>query len=293
MQNNTPFKQPPVVLAIAGSDSSGGAGIQADIKACAALGAFAATVITATTAQNSLGVRSVWAPPAEHLADQIDAVMQDLPVAAIKIGMVGSETSIHAIAERLEYWREQAAGHRVGKISVVLDPVMVASSGAMLLQPGAQNALVNRLIPLADLITPNLPEARWLRGGDPDPKTSGDHANDNRALLDSLASMFPTQHILLKDGHGSGQRIVDLLHLAHESIPLALESRRIDSNNTHGTGCSLSSAIAALRAHGLTWSEAVRGAQTYVFRAIEASQSWKICAGHGPLQHFHSLVAHS
>ncbi len=281
---------PSVVLAIAGSDSSGGAGIQADLKAAAALGAYAATVITATTAQNTLGVRSIWAPPPEHLQDQIDAVMQDLPVRCIKVGMVGSAKAIKAIAESLARWT-QGPGDA---IAVVLDPVMVASSGASLLQPDARDALIEQLIPLASIITPNLPEAAALIGANASAtqealNTVGAVGADTppALLMELLQKRFPRQHILLKDGHGQGAEIQDLLSLApHTASSRVYRSPRIDSRNTHGTGCTLSSAIASLIAQGHSWEDAVGLAQAYVHRAIEASQHWSLGHGHGPLQHF-------
>jgi hydroxymethylpyrimidine/phosphomethylpyrimidine kinase len=260
----------PVALTIAGSDSSGGAGIQADLKTFAALGVYGASVITALTAQNTSGVSGIHRVPADFVTAQIDAVFGDLEVKAVKIGMVAERATIDAIAAGLARWSPK---------HVVLDPVMVATSGDHLLAPDAVDALRTRLIPHALLITPNLPEAAAL---------VKEPVADNVAAIESqgarLLAMGCTA-VLIKGGHGQGSESIDYL-FAGERI-IALAAPRVATRNTHGTGCSLSSAIAAGLAKGEDLESAVRGAKTWISAAIAAADRLAVGHGHGPVHHFH------
>jgi hydroxymethylpyrimidine/phosphomethylpyrimidine kinase len=260
----------PVALTIAGSDSSGGAGIQADLKTFAAFGVYGASVITALTAQNTRGVRGIHEVPADFVTAQLDAVFDDLDVAAVKIGMVAQLSTIKAIA---------AALSRKSPPHVVLDPVMVATSGDRLLSADAIKRLRERLIPLASLITPNLPEAAAL--------LEEGVASDEAAIAGQgkrlLAMGAPA--VLIKGGHGQGRESIDYLFSGDDII--ALPAPRVATKNTHGTGCSLSSAIAAGLAKGETLEQAVRGAKIWITAAIEAADRLGIGHGHGPIHHFH------
>jgi hydroxymethylpyrimidine/phosphomethylpyrimidine kinase len=260
----------PIALTIAGSDSSGGAGIQADLKTFAALGVYGASVITALTAQNTTGVSGIHPVPAGFVAAQMDAVFGDLDVKAVKIGMVAQLASIETIAAALARW---SPAH------VVLDPVMVATSGDRLLSPDAVAGLRAKLIPRATLITPNLPEAAALLD---EPVASGEAAiaGQGRRLL---ALGCPA--VLIKGGHGQGPESIDYLITASGTI--ALPAPRIATDNTHGTGCSLSSAIAALLAKGEALETAVRQAKAWVSAAIAAADRLEVGHGHGPIHHFH------
>ncbi|THD56205.1 MAG: bifunctional hydroxymethylpyrimidine kinase/phosphomethylpyrimidine kinase [Bradyrhizobium sp.] len=260
----------PIALTIAGSDSSGGAGIQADLKTFAALGVYGASVITALTAQNTTGVSGIHPVPAAFVAAQIDAVFGDLDVKAVKIGMVAQLASIEAIAAALARW---SPAH------VVLDPVMVATSGDLLLAPDAVAGLRAKLVPRATLLTPNLPEAAALLD---EPVASGEAAiaGQGRRLL---ALGCPA--VLVKGGHGQGPESIDYLITASGTI--ALPAPRIATDNTHGTGCSLSSAIAALLAKGEALETAVRQAKAWISAAIAAADRLEVGHGHGPIHHFH------
>ncbi len=261
---NNASKQPVRVLSIAGSDSGGGAGIQADIKTISALGGYAMSAITAITAQNTISVTAVQTTPPKLVRAQIKAVLDDLGVDAIKIGMVGDAFVISAIADAL-------AGINV---PIILDPVMVASSGAALLPDDAVQILRDRLVPMARLITPNMPEAEALSG------QNIITLNDQRVAAETILAMGP-RAVLIKGGHGTGEKLTDfLLWDKGEAI---FESRRIKTTQTHGTGCTLSSAIATLLAQGLSLSEAVRLARKYVRGAIEHAPGFG--DGHGPLDH--------
>jgi hydroxymethylpyrimidine/phosphomethylpyrimidine kinase len=260
----------PIALTIAGSDSSGGAGIQADLKTFAALGVYGASVITALTAQNTRGVSGINPVPAGFVTAQIDAVFDDLDVKAVKIGMVAEPATIEAIAAALARWLPA---------NVVLDPVMVATSGARLLSADAVSGLRTKLIPRAALITPNLPEAAALLD-EPVASIEADIASQGRRLL---AMGCPA--VLIKGGHGQGAESIDYLFSA-DSV-LALQAPRIATGNTHGTGCSLSSAIAALLAKGEALETAVRNAKAWVTAAIAAADRLDIGHGHGPIHHFH------
>ena len=260
----------PIALTIAGSDSSGGAGIQADLKSFAALGVYGASVITALTAQNTRGVTGIHPVPADFVTAQIDAVFSDLAVGAVKIGMVVQLATIDAIAAGLARWRPK---------HVVLDPVMVATSGDPLLAADAVEALRKKLIPCAALITPNLPEAAALLD-EPAAASEAGIEDQGRRLL---AMGCPA--VLIKGGHGQGAESTDYLVTAGRVI--ALSAPRIATRNTHGTGCSLSSAIAAGLAKGEDLENAVRNAKAWVSAAIAAADRFAVGHGHGPIHHFH------
>jgi len=260
----------PVALTIAGSDSSGGAGIQADLKTFAAFGVYGASVITALTAQNTQGVRGIHPVPSDFVTAQMDAVFDDLDVAALKIGMVAELSIIEAIAAALSRW---TPAH------IVLDPVMVATSGDRLLSSDAVSALRRHLIPKASLITPNLPEAAALLE-EPIASDETSITNQGRRLLAMGAAA-----VLIKGGHGQGAESIDYLFVGGGVT--ALPAPRIATKNTHGTGCSLSSAIAAGLAKGEPLEQAVRGAKTWITAAIAAADRLGVGKGHGPIHHFH------
>ncbi len=257
------------VLVIAGSDSGGGAGIQADIKTITALGGYAATAITALTAQNTMGVFSVHQLPASFVAEQIGLVLDDIGADCIKVGMLQRAEIVTAVADVLE--------NRAGDIPIVVDPVMVAKGGSALLDEGSVEALKQRLIPLADLITPNLPEAEAL---------SGDvMGNDAGAMLRKLADLGAGA-VMLKGGHMPGGTVVDRLWTGAGEVE-AFESPRIETTNTHGTGCTLASAIAVGIAQGMELRRAVVRARRYLLEAIRTAPGYG--HGHGPLNHAHTI----
>jgi|SRR5579871_4822936 len=262
----------PVALTIAGSDSSGGAGIQADLKTFTAFGVYGASVITALTAQNTRGVSGVLPVPAAFVTAQIDAVFDDLEVAAVKIGMVAELSIIEAIAAALSRWKPA---------TIVLDPVMVATSGDRLLPADAVIGLCRDLVPKAALVTPNLPEAAALLN-EAIASDEAAIANQGRRLL-----AMGAQAVLIKGGHGQGPESIDYLFRGDDVI--ALREPRIATTNTHGTGCSLSSAIAAGLAKGETLDAAVRHAKTWITAAIAAADRLGVGKGHGPIHHFHRL----
>jgi len=262
----------PVALTIAGSDSSGGAGIQADLKTFAAFGVYGASVITALTAQNTQGVSGIHQVPAVFVTAQLDAVFGDLEVKAVKIGMVAQLATIEAIMAGLERWTPR---------NVVLDPVMVATSGDRLLAADAVEALRTRLIPRASLITPNLPEAAALLN---EPVASSEAAIERQGRQ-LLAMGCPA--VLIKGGHGQGTESIDYLFSAGGTV--ALTAPRIATKNTHGTGCSLSSAIAAGLAKGDDLETAVRSAKVWVSAAIAAADRISVGHGNGPIHHFHAF----
>lgn len=261
----------PRVLTIAGSDSGGGAGIQADLKTFSALGCYGMTAITAITAQNTQGVRAIHGIPSEMLAAQIDAVVEDIGVDAVKIGMLHSPDVVHVVAQAI---RQYDLPH------VVLDPVMVATSGDRLIAAETVQVLVQELFPLATLITPNLDEAQLLLGQSI--RGQDDLEPAARALL-----ALGAQGVLLKGGHLPGNEVVDLLLLPQQPA-VRLASPRIASRNVHGTGCTLSSAIAAHVAMGQTLTQAVASARDYILAAIEAGAAVRTGHGHGPLNHGHA-----
>jgi hydroxymethylpyrimidine/phosphomethylpyrimidine kinase len=260
------------VLTIAGSDSGGGAGIQADLKTFSALGTYGASVITALTAQNTRAVTGIHDIPPEFVAAQLDAVFDDIDFAATKIGMLSRPEIIEVVADGLR---------RHGAANIVLDPVMVAKSGDRLLRAEAIAALKERLLPLAAVITPNLPEAAVLLDG----KAVRDPAGMVAAAA-ALRELGP-QAVLLKGGHLETSDSIDVLDDGAE--PITLAAPRIATRNTHGTGCTLASAIAALLARGQPLREAVQGAKAYVTEAIRAADRLAVGHGHGPVHHFHAL----
>jgi hydroxymethylpyrimidine/phosphomethylpyrimidine kinase len=262
----------PIVVTIAGSDSSGGAGIQADLKTLSALGVYGATVITALTAQNTQGVSAIHDVPPDFIAAQIDAVFSDLAVAAVKIGMLSQPAAIEAVVDGLD--RHHAK-------NIVLDPVMAATSGGRLLAPEALDFLRRLLIPRALVITPNLPEAAMLLAV-PIATTEAQMQEQAHRLL-----ALGARAVLIKGGHGEGAESVDFLVDAGRVVRVA--APRIATANTHGTGCTLSAAVAAGLAKGLDLAEAVREAKTYVTAAIAAADRLAVGRGHGPLHHFHSF----
>ena len=269
--NSTAAFRYPRVLSIAGSDSGGGAGIQADLKTIAALGCYGMTAITALTAQNTLGVRSIHAVPLQHLVDQIDAVVEDIGVDAVKIGMLHSADTVRTVASALRR-------HGLGK--VVLDPVMVATSGAKLIDDDAIAVLVRELFPLASVVTPNLDEAALLVG-----RALHSEAHMEAAPRQLIAR--GANAVLLKGGHLAGDTVSDLL-LARDGGAQWMRAPRILTPNTHGTGCTLSSAIASHLALGADLGEAVVRARAYVRGALEAGANVRTGAGGGPLNHGHA-----
>lgn len=260
-----------IALTIAGSDSSGGAGIQADLKTFAAHQVYGSSVIVALTAQNTTGVRAIHAVPGAFVSQQMDAVFEDLDVGAVKIGMLATAELIETVAAGLR---------KHGAKNIVLDPVMIAASGARLLEEAAVEAVREHLFPLATLITPNLPEAAALLGTAP---AQSDAAVDEQA--EKLAALGAA-NVLIKGGHGSGDVSSDLLLLAG-GARRRFNAPRLDTRNTHGTGCTLSSAIAANLAKGLSLAEAVGEAKSYISAAIAAADQVAVGHGHGPVHHFH------
>jgi hydroxymethylpyrimidine/phosphomethylpyrimidine kinase len=254
-------------LTIAGSDSGGGAGIQADLKTFSALGVYGMSVLTAITAQNTVGVRAVHEVPPEIVAAQIDAVVEDLPVDAVKTGMLASAPLIHAVAERLR-------AHRL--TTVVVDPVMVAKSGDPLLRPDAVAALTSELLPLALVVTPNRPEAEALTG------RLVRSLDDAREAARRLVEMG-ARHAVVKGGHADGPA-VDVLFDGRDFHEFA--APRVDTRHTHGTGCTFASAIAAELAKGATVPEAVGRAKTYLTQALHYAPG--LGHGHGPVHHFYA-----
>ncbi len=262
------------VLSIAGSDSGGGAGIQADIKAISACGAYAATAITAVTVQNTQGVRDVFPIPAEVIAAQIDAVMEDIGADAIKIGMLHSAAVIEVVCRAIDKHKPRW---------VVLDPVMVSTSGHRLIEQEAIDLLCSELIPRCSIITPNIPEAEII---------------DQSAILDGLSMDSVARNItkrfgvstLLKAGHLVGcDELVDVLCNAADGSVELLSAPYIETRNTHGTGCTLSAALAAQLAKGLPMVEAVRAAKEYLHNALVAGAKLTIGKGHGPVDHLYTI----
>lgn len=261
----------PIALTIAGSDSSGGAGIQADLKTFAAHQVYGASVIVALTAQNTTAVTAIHPVPADFVAAQLDAVFDDLKVDAVKIGMLATAELIETVADGLE---------RHSAKNIVLDPVMIAASGGRLLQEDAIEALKRRLLPLCTIVTPNLPEAAALLG------TAMAETEDAAAeQAEALLALGPAT-VLVKGGHGTGDDSVDIL-IGRDGRRERLVAPRIATQNTHGTGCTLSSAIASGLAHGIALNEAVALAKRYISAAIAASDAVKVGRGHGPVHHFH------
>ena len=261
----------PIALTIAGSDSGGGAGIQADLKTFSALGVYGASAITAVTAQNTVSVTAVHNIPSRTVAAQIEAVLNDLDVGAIKIGMLSTRDIIETVAAAITGF----------KGPVVLDPVMVAKSGDTLLQEDAIDALRDLLIPRVSLITPNLPEAATLLRTRPAINTDM-AASQGEALRAQGATA-----VLMKGGHATGSECVD--QLISDQPPLRLAAERVETRCTHGTGCTLSAAIAAQLARGDSLAQAVTRAHQYLQSAIRQAERLQIGHGHGPVHHFHEL----
>ncbi len=264
------MKQYRRLLTIAGSDSGGGAGIQADIKTFAALGGYGMSVITALTAQNTLGVQGIHAVPPLFITQQLEAVLSDIGADAVKIGMLHSPEVIQAVAEGLKRYKVKY---------IVLDPVMVAKGGSKLLQDEAIAALKELLFPLATLITPNLPETEVLLGRPI--KTLA----DMRQAAIELAALGP-KAVLVKGGHLEGDASTDLLY--SEGGYHEFDIKRITCNNTHGTGCTLSAAIAAYLAAGQDLPKAIAKAKEFITGAIQAGSAYTTGKGHGPVHHFYA-----
>lgn len=260
------------ILSIAGSDPSGGAGIQADLKTFAACGAYGMAALTALTAQNTRGVAGVHLVPPDFVAEQIAEVFADVRVDAVKIGMIATAGIVGAVADALV---------RRGGLPVVLDPVMVAKGGASLLAPDAADALRRRLLPLATVLTPNLPEAAALLG---EAEATDRLAMEGQALR--LLALGP-KAVLLKGGHLAGPESPDVL--ATSGGLRWFEGLRVVTRNTHGTGCSLSSAIAAELGKGHGLADAVAAAKRFIAGAVRMSDALSVGSGHGPLHHFHAL----
>lgn len=266
----------PNTLSIAGVDPSGGAGVLADVKTMSALGAYGMAVIAALTAQNTQAVTGIFPVPPEFVATQIDTLFADVRVDAVKIGMLGQAGVTRVVADRLAHWKPA---------HLVLDPVMVAKSGDHLLERQAVDALREGLIPLATVITPNLPEAGVLLGQRP-----ADNLKDMRRVAERLRRLLADdgeRWVFLKGGHLPGDDTIDLLHDGDRLIELP--GRRIDTPNTHGTGCTLSAAMAALLPRAPGVPEAARHAKAWLERAIAASGQLQVGSGHGPVHHFHAL----
>jgi hydroxymethylpyrimidine/phosphomethylpyrimidine kinase len=269
-QHPTLPKQYCKVLTIAGSDSGGGAGIQADLKTFSAIGCYGMSVITALTAQNTRGVTGIHAVPPSFAGQQIDAVLSDIGADAVKIGMLYSAELIAVVAGALK---------KHGARNIVLDPVMVAQSGDKLLQDDAIEAIKSHLMPLADVVTPNIPEASVLCG----------RRLEKWSDIESAAKMLAqcgSSSILIKGGHGNENKSTDLLFLARENRFVRLTADRVETENNHGTGCTLSSAIASYMAKGKDIEDAVQKAKTFMNRAIAAGAAYKLGHGHGPVHHF-------
>lgn len=266
------FPTIPIALTIAGTDPSGGAGIQADLKTFSAFGVYGASAITALVAQNTMGVRAIHDVPTPFIAEQIACVFDDLDVRAVKIGMLSQPAVIETVAASLE---------RYGASHVVVDPVMVAASGDRLLVPEAVEALRDILVPKALVITPNMPEAADLLG---EPMVE-----DEKGMIRQAEALMKLgcRAVLLKGGHGTGRQSVDILI---DGTGLhRFSGRRFATKNTHGTGCTLSSAIAAGLAQGEDLKTAVALAKAYISGAIAASDTLAVGKGHGPVHHYHAL----
>jgi hydroxymethylpyrimidine/phosphomethylpyrimidine kinase len=262
----------PIALTIAGSDSSGGAGIQADLKTFSAFGVYGASVIVALTAQNTHGVQGVHPVPPDFVIQQMTSVLSDLDVGAIKTGMLATAEIVETVVAGL---KEAAAR------PLVVDPVMVATSGDVLLDPGAVEAVRRRLIPIATVITPNIPEAAVLLGREP-ATTEAQVIDQAKALLD-----FGAGAVLVKGGHGSDNTAVDILASATGIERFA--QPRIDTPHTHGTGCTLSAAIAASLAQGVALRQAVERAKAYVWEGLEHGRTLGVGSGRGPVDHLFAI----
>lgn len=263
-------KKYPCIVSIAGSDCSGGAGIQADIKTISALGGYAATVITALTAQNTMGVSGIYPVPSAFVTQQIQAVMEDICPSSMKIGMINHVEIVKSIAQAINHYQPQ---------HVVLDPVMVSTSGCKLISDEAITAITRQLIPITEIITPNLSETEIL---------TGIHAHDQETMCQAAKILLSQgcKAALIKGGHLEGNRMCDLLLTQESETPYLFEAPKVESKNTHGTGCSLSSAIATFLALETPLPVAVEKAKEYVYQGIMAGKDVQIGNGHGPLNHF-------
>ncbi len=259
------------VLTIAGSDSGGGAGVQADIKTISACGCYAASAITAITVQNTLGVTAVHPVPVDIIEQQIEAVIDDIGVDAVKIGMLHSSEVIDGVRKMLE---------RFDVKNVVLDPVMVSTSGHRLIEESAVTSLITDLLPLARVITPNIPEAEILLGG-----VKLEHQSQLPEAARALAEKIGSS-VLLKAGHLTDDRLVDIFFDAENKQMYELPSVRVYTRNTHGTGCTMSSALASMLAKGLPLPEAAAAAKQYINDAIVSGANYEIGHGFGPVDHF-------
>jgi len=260
-------KVPFRALTIAGSDSGGGAGIQADLKTFQAVGCYGMSVITALTAQNTQTVKSIFPVSTDFIVDQLDAVLEDIGVDSVKIGMLFSAAIIEAVADRLG---------KLANAKIVVDPVMVAKGGSRLLQPDATHSLKKVLLPLASIVTPNIPEAEILTGS----KIA--NAVDMERAADQL--LEHCQGVVVKGGHLNTESSSDFF-ANRLGLRKWLHYPRVRTANTHGTGCTYSAAIAGYSAQGLAWDEAVAQARAYLQSAIVAGQSMRIGHGHGPVHH--------
>ncbi len=261
----------PRALTIAGSDSGGGAGVQADLKTFSALGCFGMSAITALTAQNTIEVAGIYPVSPEFIGMQIDAVFTDIGADAVKIGMLHSPEVIEIVAEKLKKYKCN---------SIILDPVMVAKSGDKLLQDDAINTLKKVLIPLATIITPNLPEASVLLGKPVETREQMYEACRDLSLLGC-------KNILLKGGHLTESHSVDFLYLGKNKKLIELDEKRIATKNSHGTGCTISSAVAAYMARKNSIENSVKKAKSYITGALEAGSEYRTGSGHGPVHHFY------
>lgn len=260
-------------LTIAGSDSGGGAGIQADLKTFSALGCFGMSAITALTAQNTHSVTGIFPVPPDFIGKQIDAVLEDIGVDAVKIGMLHSPEVINTVALKIEQWNIP---------NIVLDPVMISKSGDKLLRDDAIQALKTTLIPKAEIITPNLPEASVLLGWEV--KTKQDMTKAAQELAD-----LGCNNVLIKGGHLEIADSSDYLFQKRTGTTIELPALRVDTPNSHGTGCTLSSAVCANLAKGAEIEPAIQNAKFYINGALSKGADYKIGNGHGPVNHFHAL----
>lgn len=274
------MKKYPRVLTIAGSDSGGGAGIQADIKAISATGSYAASAITAVTVQNTLGVEDVHPVPIPVITAQIRAVLSDIGADAVKIGMLHSAEVVLAVRDTL--LQAQAEGWLKKPFNLVLDPVMVSTSGHRLIEESAIEVLKSELVPIARVITPNVPEAEILAA------TEIQSQKDLPDVARKL-SQGGRVSVLMKAGHLSEERLVDVFYNAEEDRFIELPSARVHTPNTHGTGCTLSSAFASYLAQGCTLDDAARAAKDYINSAIVSGADYEIGHGHGPVNHFFNI----
>lgn len=269
-------------LTIAGSDPSGGAGLQADLKTFSALGVYGTSAITAVTVQNTVGVKYVHKLPPQVVYDQIETVMEDIHIDAVKIGMVNDAETLDAVVKAL---------NRHKPAFLVVDPVMVSTSGYSLMQPDALDIMRERLLPIADIVTPNIPEACVLAGIETY-KSGEDIQNDIDCMAQAIFA-YGVKALLIKGGHMDGNTKNDYLYIKNgdDIKRICLSSETVDTNNTHGTGCTLSSAIAAFAARGMSLEQAVRCAKNYLTEALKAGADIHVGNGHGPVNHFYKPVA--